>query len=381
MSAIEEKGTHPTSASYGDAALEQAEQHQAVTGTRPRSRPANHETGTAAAEIGSQTHSDTVDHGTTTTYNSSTTGESYNKDGDVQEKGLAEGRRNPSSKPDPVKAKVKDLETEGYILCGFEPGDSENPRNWSLAKKYFLATFCSYLNVCVASQASVYSTGQTGIEEEFGVSAELATVGLSLYVLGFAIGPPVVAPLSEQFGRKPIYLICWTLWVLLAFGTAFSPTIEGVIICRFLQGLFASPPLSNTGGVISDLFARDSSGTAMAIYTFGSTIGPAFGNTYAAYIATKMGSWRWIFYLTSLLIMGCHLPLIYFLLPETRHNIILERKAARLRKETGSDRFVSVHATENRSLWQGLRVALTRPFRFLSSEPITIFAAAWNGLL
>lgn len=311
----------------------------------------------------------------------------------------------------------------------------QNPRNWSKATKFFLVCFCSYLNVCVASQASAYATGADGISEEFGVSDEVTTLGESLYILGeladdargtsipfssgavltlpwtrtliphsagFAIGPPIVAPLSEQFGRKPVYLICWTLWVLMAFPIAFSPSIGGVIICRFLAGLFASPPLSNTGGVISDLFNRDFSGPAMAIYTFGSCIGPAFGNTYvsnspqaqntewrpfltlpeslassciqASFIAQKL-SWRWIYYLTALLIFGLHIPLIYFLLPETRHNIILERKAARLRKEGQSDRFVSVHATEKKSLSASLKIALVRPLKFLFSEPITMFAA------
>lgn len=57
-----------------------------------------------------------------------------------------------------------------------------------------------------------------------------------------------------------MYLVCWALWVLITFGVAFSPTVEGVIICRFLAGLMASPPLSCTGGVVSDLFARDQSG-------------------------------------------------------------------------------------------------------------------------
>ncbi|CAO1623447.1 unnamed protein product [Sympodiomycopsis kandeliae] len=285
-----------------------------------------------------------------------------------------------NEKEEQVKKKVEDMESQGFHLVGFENGDPENPRNWSKAKKYFLVFFCSYLNVCVASQASAYSTGSSGIEEEFGVSSEVVTLGLSLYVLGFAIGPPIVAPLSEQFGRKPVYLVCWTLWVLMSFPIAFSPSIEGVIICRFLAGLFASPPLSNTGGVVSDLFARDYSGIAIAIYGGGSCIGPAVGNVYASFIAPQLG-WRWIYYLTALLIFGLHIPIIYFVLPETRHNIILERKAQRICKETGSDRFVSVHATEKKPLAESLKISLTRPLRFLFTEPITGFAALWNGFL
>lgn len=83
-----------------------------------------------------------------------------------------------------VRQKVEDFENQGFVLVGFEDGDMENPRNWSKAKRFFLVSFCSYLNVLVASQASAYSTGQTGVEETFGVSGEVATLGLSLYVLG-----------------------------------------------------------------------------------------------------------------------------------------------------------------------------------------------------
>lgn len=103
----------------------------------------------------------------------------------------------------------KDRKVHDPYLVTFEPHDAENPRNWSKAKKWYLTIFCSYLNVLVASQASAYSTGQEQLEKEFNMSSEAATVGLSLYVLGFALFPMVVAPLSEAFGRRIIYVVCW----------------------------------------------------------------------------------------------------------------------------------------------------------------------------
>jgi hypothetical protein len=153
---------------------------------------------------------------------------------------------------------------EGTKGVQYVEGDPENPRNWSKGKKWYLTILCSYINVLVASQASVYSTGQDQIAEEFGISDELAIGGLSLYVLGFAVAPMVVAPLSETFGRRRIYIWCWAIFVLLQFGGAFAPNVPVLFIFRFLTGCFSSPPLANTGGVISDLWARDESGPAMA---------------------------------------------------------------------------------------------------------------------
>lgn len=258
----------------------------------------------------------------------------------------------------------------------FAKGDVENPRNWSKGKKWYLTVLCSYINVLAASQASVYSTGQMQIQEEFGIGKELAIGGLSLYVLGFAIGPMLVSPASEAFGRRRVYLICWAFFVLLQFGVAFAPNIPVLFVFRFLTGFMASPPLSNTGGVISDLWARDESGPAVAVYVVGSCMGPQWGNVYSGFISANLG-WRWVFYLTSLLIMGVHWFLLYFTLTETRHNIILERKAARLRNETGDDTFVSYDEDEKKTMKQLLKTSLARPVVFLFTEPITMFAALW----
>jgi hypothetical protein len=90
--------------------------------------------------------------------------------------------------------------------------------------------------------------------------------------------------------------------------------------------------------------------------------------------------WRYIYYI-QIPIFFAHIPLIYFALPETRHNIILERKARRLNKEDNTDRYVSVHATEKKQLKASLKTSLTRPIRFLFFEPIVSFAAYWNGYL
>lgn len=306
------------------------------------------------------------------------------------EQHIKQSKRNESQEEKTANIKEIDLPahrhfsvtSDGYKKVYFSENDSENPRNWSNGQKWYLTIFCSYLNVIVASQASVYSPGQMQVIEEFNISEELAIAGLSLYVLGFAIGPMAVAPLSETFGRRNVYLICWGLFTILAFGVAFAPNIATLFVFRFLTGLASSPPLANTGGLISDLWSRDtkSYGMSMAVYTFSSCSGPQWGNLYSGFIAQQLG-WRWVFYLTSLLFVGVHFFIILFTLKETRHNVLLERKAARLRKETGDDLYISQDGDEKKTVLELLRISLSRPFIFLATEPITMFAAMWNGLL
>jgi hypothetical protein len=74
------------------------------------------------------------------------------------------------------------------IFITFSPNDKDNPRNWSKAQKWYITCFASSLNVLTCLCAGGYSSGVGQLIEEFGVSAEVGTVGLSMYILGFAIG-------------------------------------------------------------------------------------------------------------------------------------------------------------------------------------------------
>lgn len=159
---------------------------------------------------------------------------------------------------------------------------------------------------------------------------------------------------------------------------AVAPNIGTVLSCRFLQGFFGSAPLTNIGGTISDLFERDESGYAMAIYGFSSTGGPPLALIISSYIPQTLG-WRWLFWL-YLIIFGVYECIMLLTIKETRHNIILEQRAIKMRKETGNRRIYDP-AGKERSLHHLFVVSLTRPLHFLFTEPITLLSALYNGFV
>jgi hypothetical protein len=79
----------------------------------------------------------------------------------------------------------------------FAPGDPANPRNWPLWRKWSIVLAITLIDTAVSWGASGYSPAEAEMEELFGISAEVGTLGLSLYVLGLALGPMTLAPLSE----------------------------------------------------------------------------------------------------------------------------------------------------------------------------------------
>jgi hypothetical protein len=82
--------------------------------------------------------------------------------------------------------------------------DPVNPMNYSLALKWTITMLVAIATLAVAFVSSAYSGGIAEILEEFHVVQIIGTLGISLFVLGFAIGPLMWAPLSGEFSPATI---------------------------------------------------------------------------------------------------------------------------------------------------------------------------------
>lgn len=107
-------------------------------------------------------------------------------------------------------------------------------------------------------------------------SLELFVV--SVFVLGYAVGSLVIAPLSELYGRVPIYHVTSVVFIGSTVGCAMSQSVGMMIAFRFLSGFFGVAPLAIGGGTISDLIPSDTLGMPMALWGQGSLIPPVCTN-------------------------------------------------------------------------------------------------------
>lgn len=111
---------------------------------------------------------------------------------------------------------LADQATGDDVIVGFDaPDDPYNPLNWTFKKKV-LTTFLYGMATCWITFASaVYTAALVEVSHEFGISLEVSTLGISLFVVGFAVGPMVFSPLSEVYGRKFVVLIvCYSPQVI-----------------------------------------------------------------------------------------------------------------------------------------------------------------------
>jgi MFS family permease len=97
----------------------------------------------------------------------------------------------------------------------------------------------------------------------------------ALYLIGFGVGPLFAGPLSEAFGRNPVYTFTFLGFILFQLGPALGQNAQTVFICRFFSGFFGSTPLSNAGGSVNDMFNPLDRTLSFPIFAAMPFVGPA----------------------------------------------------------------------------------------------------------
>ena len=140
------------------------------------------------------------------------------------------------------------------FVVEFIPNDPRNPMEMAEWKKWGLTITVAFATLAVSFVSSAYTASVKQIIEQFGCSNEVVTLGVSLFVLGFAIGPLLWAPLSELYGRQVLFIGTYAVLTAFIAGAAGVKSIGALLVMRFFAGTFGASPLTNAGGVIADIF-------------------------------------------------------------------------------------------------------------------------------
>ncbi|GIL79696.1 hypothetical protein Vretimale_12271 [Volvox reticuliferus] len=270
------------------------------------------------------------------------------------------------------------VDNDPYIV-DFLDDDAANPQLWPSLYKWALTLFVSIATLAVGFCSSAYAGAAGGIMTFFGTSPEVTTLGISLFVLGFALGPLIWAPLSEVAGRRP--LLIYTYMALTAFnvGTALAPNMAALIVLRFFSGAFGSSPLTNAGGIIADMFTAEQRGLAMSLFAAAPFMGPVIGPIVGGFTGESIG-WRWVMWLMAFF-SGTILVLSTVLLPETYAPVLLRRRAAKLSKVNSKVYRSKYDGTVDIHLGQLLKASLIRPWALLFREPIVMLLSIYMAII
>lgn len=264
---------------------------------------------------------------------------------------------------------------------GWDGGDNDPlcPRSFSKARKWMIVLICAVGSFTVTCASSIYTSTYTQMEAEFHNAREISDLGLSTFVLGIAFGPMLLSPLSEFYGRRPVYLVSWTMYVIWLVPSAVARNVATMIVARFFDGLAGSAFLTVSGGTTGDLFAKHELQLPMAVFSIAPFIGPSIGPFLGGFI-NYFTHWRWTYYVL-LIWAGVMWVAIVLLVPETYHPILLRNKARKLRKDTGDDRWMAPSEKSTKTVSRAILVSLQRPFQLLIFEPMCLLLCLFCAIL
>lgn len=259
--------------------------------------------------------------------------------------------------------------------------------NWTMGKKFFVTGMICLLTFSIYIGSAIYSAGTTEITQVFGVSQVKATLGLTLFVAGYGLGPMVWAPMSEipQIGRNPVYIGTLFVFVFFNFGVIYPTNFAMLLAFRFFTGFFGSPVLATGGASLSDMYAPNKRAYAIGVWGLAAICGPVLGPLIGGFAAQHKG-WTWPIW-ELVWLSGFALIMCTIFLPETSSANILYRRTRRLRKLTGRTDLKCEAEIQGEGM-TGKDIALmvlVRPFSLTFTEPIlfllNLYIALIYGLL
>ncbi|KAM3537124.1 hypothetical protein ARSEF1564_009952 [Beauveria bassiana] len=232
--------------------------------------------------------------------------------------------------------------------------------------------------------SAAYSSGTEQIAKEFNVGTQVATLGTTLYLFGFGIGPLLWAPFSEVFGRRLAVLAPMFISICFTFGSATAKDFQTLMITRFFGAFFGAAPVTNTGGVLGDLFSPAARGIAMAGYAMAVVGGPFVGPIVSTAVVQQPNlGWRWTEYITGILqIFTLSVGAIF--VHESYPPRLLTYKARRLRIETGNWALHAKFEEWDVSIRELSRKFLIRPLQLLFTPIcflVALYASFCYGIL
>ena len=199
-----------------------------------------------------------------------------------------------SDKPDRAAPPANSGNNDDYLVVFNGDNDVGNPKAMSTMRKWLIVIIVSTTSLCVACTSSLYTGTYAQLRRDLGSSRIVSTLGLSFFVIGLAVGPMVLAPLSEVhqaplsssnlfardvssrtkissiaqfYGRKPVYVVslfCFVVWII---PCAVAQNIQTLLVSRFFDGYSGSAFLSIAGGTVGDIFSGRKLLAPMMVYT------------------------------------------------------------------------------------------------------------------
>ncbi|KAL8721885.1 MAG: hypothetical protein Q9225_001521 [Loekoesia sp. 1 TL-2023] len=263
--------------------------------------------------------------------------------------------------------KIELTEVDAYDKLGF---------TYLPFQKWLILSVVFVVQCSMNFNASVYGNATEGLVERFKLSGQGSRVGQAVFLIAYAFGCELWAPWSEEFGRRPVLQLSLGLVNIWQIPCALANNYGTIIAARVLGGL-SSAGGSVTLGMVADMWEPDDQQYAVAFIVLSSVGGSVLGPVLGGFIQ-KYQSWEWVFW-WQLIFGVATQALHFFLVPETRATILLDREAKK-RRERGQKNVYGPNEMKKRRITLREVIPIwVRPFEMFVREPIVLFLSLLSG--
>ncbi|KAH7084969.1 major facilitator superfamily domain-containing protein [Paraphoma chrysanthemicola] len=255
---------------------------------------------------------------------------------------------------------------------------SDMPKNWPAWYRGIILACISFATLVVIMTSTAYSPGIPGMMKDFGIENKtIPILGVTTYLFGLALGPLVLAPLSEMYGRRPVYIVSLLMFSIFTIPSAVARNLETILVTRFFAAFAGSVVMSGAPGTLNDISDDSTRTKYISIWILGAVNGPVIGPVFAGIIFQYAG-WRWIsWWLVILAFVSCGLMAC---IKETNGNAILRQRCEILKTIDGRY-WTRASAGEDIPIRERLNASVRQPIVMIFTEPICTFWDFYVGLV
>ena len=133
------------------------------------------------------------------------------------------------------------------------------------------------------------------ISNAFHISTTLAQTSVAIYIFGYGIGQLIIGPISDHYGRKPIVVIGFLLYIMLIIVFLLFPTVRSLMVSRFLQGLVLAAAIVPCRSILADVASGELYKKLVNYMTISWSFGVVFSPVIGGYVQHYFG-WEYNFY-------------------------------------------------------------------------------------